>query len=287
MFSRIISLVTAACFFTSAAWAQEAATFHFSARERVATAPGSAEFREVEKTLDWNPRQTALVICDMWDAHTCPNSAARVGEMAPRVNDFAKAARKAGALIIHCPSDTMAFYQDHPGRKLAQSAPAATPPMPLQRWCRLDPEREAALPIDDSDGGCDGGRTWKKGDPYPWTRQHAAIEIMAGDAITDSAEAYNLMQQRGIENVIVCGVHLNMCVLGRPFAIRQMVLQGKRVALVRDLTDTMYNPERAPFVSHFAGTRLMIAHVEKYWCPTITSTALLGGPSFVFAGDRE
>lgn len=287
MYPRIVSFIATACLLAPVAHAQDTVTFHFAARERVATAPGSSEFREVEKTLDWNPRQTALVICDMWDAHTCPNSAARVGEMAPRVNEFAKAARKAGALIIHCPSDTMAFYKDHPGRKLAQSAPAAIPPVPLQRWCYIDPTREAALPIDDSDGGCDGGRTWKKGDPYPWTRQHAAIEIMDGDAITDSAEAYNLMQQRGIENVIVCGVHLNMCVLGRPFAIRQMVLQGKRVALVRDLTDTMYNPERAPFVSHFAGTRLMIAHVEKYWCPTITSSALLGGPPFVFAGDRE
>ena len=287
MFPRIISFIAAVCFLAPGAQAQDVASFHFSARERVATAPGSSEFREVEKTLDWNPHQTALVICDMWDAHTCPNSAARVGEMAPRVNDFAKAARKAGVLIIHCPSDTMAFYKDHPGRKLAQSAPAATPLVALQRWCHLDPTREAALPIDDSDGGCDGGRTWKKGDPYPWTRQHAAIEIMNGDAITDSAEAYNLMQQRGIENVIVCGVHLNMCVLGRPFAIRQMVLQGKRVALVRDLTDTMYNPERAPFVSHFAGTRLMIAHVEKYWCPTITSSALLGGQPFVFAGDQK
>ena len=93
--------------------------------------------------------------------------------------------------------------------------------------------------------------------------------------------------QRGIENVLVCGVHLNMCVLGRPFAIRQMVMQGKHVALVRDLTDTMYNPERPPYVSHFAGTRLMIEHVEKYWCPTVTSSALLGGEPFRFRGDTE
>jgi nicotinamidase-related amidase len=287
MFPRFLPVLAVACFFVPAAWTKASESLRLPARERVASAKDSGEFRVVERTLEWNPQKTALVICDMWDTHTCPNSAARVGEMAPRVNEFAKAARRAGALIIHCPSDTMAFYKDHPGRKLAQSAPVATPPVPLQRWCYLDPKREAALPIDDTDGGCDGGSTWKKGDPYPWTRQHAAIEIMDGDAITDSAEAYNLMQQRGIENVIVCGVHLNKCVLGRPFAIRQMVLQGKRVALVRDLTDTMYNPERAPYVSHFAGTRLMIEHVEKYWCPTITSAALLGGRPFTFAGDRE
>ena len=52
----------------------------------------------------------------------------------------------------------------------------------------------------------------------------------------------NLLEQRGIENVILLGVHTNMCVLGRPFGIRQMVYQGKNVVLVRDLTDAMYNP---------------------------------------------
>jgi hypothetical protein len=42
-----------------------------------------------------------------------------------------------------------------------------------------------------------------------------------------------------------------------------------------------------PHVSHFAGTRLMIEHVEKYWCPSILSTSLLGGEPFHFKGDAE
>ena len=33
--------------------------------------------------------------------------------------------------------------------------------------------------------------------------------------------------ERKIENVIILGVHLNMCVLGRPFAIRQMVYHAR------------------------------------------------------------
>lgn len=279
-------LVAAACGVTSVL-AEDSAPLRLPARERAETAAGSGQFREVSKTLEWNPHQTALVICDMWDTHTCPNSAARVDELAPHVNAFAKAARAKGVLIIHCPSNTMAFYEGTPGRKLAQSAPPATPPVPLKKWCYVDTALEAPLPIDDTDGGCDCPRTWKKGDPYPWTRQNAAIEIMDGDAITDSAEAYNLMQQRGIENVLVCGVHLNMCVLGRPFAIRQLVGEGKHVVLIRDLTDTMYNPAMPPHVSHFAGTKLMVEHVEKYWCPSILSSALLGGEPFRFKGDTE
>ena len=47
------------------------------------------------------------------------------------------------------------------------------------------------------------------------------------------------MEQRGIRNVILMGVHTNMCVLHRTFAIKQLVRWGVDVALIRDLTDTM------------------------------------------------
>lgn len=241
----------------------------------------------IDRVKSWDPTKTALIICDMWDAHTCPNAAARVGEMAPRVDALAKALRANGALIIHCPSDTMKFYEGTPQRRLAQQAPPVEPKVPLQRWCKIDLTKEPALPIDDSDGGCDCPTTWKKGDPYPWTRQHAAIAILEGDAITESAEAYYLLRQRGIEHVLICGVHLNMCVLGRPFGIRQLVAQGLEVNLVRDLTDTMYNPAMRPMVTHFEGTRLMIEHVEKHWCSTTTSASILGGAPFQFAGETK
>jgi hypothetical protein len=54
---------------------------------------------------------------------------------------------------------------------------------------------------------------------------------------------------------------------------------------MRDMTDTMYNPQRSPYVSHFTGTDLILQHIEKYICPTITSDQLLGGRPFHFSGD--
>jgi hypothetical protein len=48
----------------------------------------------------------------------------------------------------------------------------------------------------------------------------------------------------------------------------------------------MYNSRRAPQVSHFRGTDLVIEHVEKHWCPTITSCDFLGGEPFRFKGVR-
>ncbi|HUS35676.1 MAG TPA: PVC-type heme-binding CxxCH protein [Verrucomicrobiae bacterium] len=238
-----------------------------------------------QKVVKWDPKKTAIVICDMWNEHWCKGATERVGEIAPRMNEVVKKAREKGVFIIHAPSETMKFYEGTAARKRAQGAPKVTPKVPLQRWCKIDLTKESALPIDDSDGGCDDVPKCKGGPPYPWTRQIATIEIKDEDAITDSDEAYFLMEQRGIENVIVMGVHANMCVLGRPFSIRQMVAQGKNVLLMRDMTDTMYNSRMRPFVNHFRGTDLIVDHIEKFWAASITSTDFVGGEPFRFKGD--
>ena len=84
------------------------------------------------------------------------------------------------------------------------------------------------------------------------------------------------MAEKKIDTLIVMGVHTNMCVLNRTFAIKQMVKWGKNVFLVRDLTDAMYNPKMKPMVTHEKGTELIIEHIEQHWCPTIESRQLAG-----------
>ncbi len=255
-------------------------------RSRSEVEPGSNRWHSVTQPVEWKASETCIVVCDMWDDHWCKPSSARVAEMAPKMNLVVKAAREKGMFIIHCPSDTMDFYKDFPQRKLAQSAPVVETAIPLERWVHLDKTREGnQLPIDDTDGGCDCDPPVKN--YRAWSRQHPAIEIADQDAITDSAEAFYLMKQRGIRNVIVMGVHTNMCVLGRPFSIRQMVRQGQNVVLMRDMTDTMYNPAKAPFVSHFTGNDLIAEHIEQFWCPTVLSTDLIEGKPFRFQDDTR
>jgi nicotinamidase-related amidase len=258
-----------------------------------AAAPGQESVPPTEKKAAWDPKKTAIIVCDMWDHHWCKSAEARVGELAGPMNEMIKAARAKGAFIVHAPSTCTNFYKDTPQRKRALAAPFAAPPGPLattQRWGTAwnwpDSQREGVLPIDDSDMGCDC--KVKCEIKSPWTREIAAIEIAELDAITDDGqETWNLLAERKIDNVILCGVHLNMCVLGRPFAIRQMVRLGKNVALIRDMTDTMYNPDRPPGGSHFAGTDHVIEHVERYWCPSFLSTDLTGKPPFRFKNAPE
>lgn len=256
----------------------------FHARSQTEAHSGQGDWQTIEKTLSWEPRKTAVIVCDMWDRHWCRGATERVAEMAPRMNEVLKVARSRGVLIIHAPSDTMAFYEGWPQRRRAQEAPKAPAPAGVSQWKSLNRDKEPPLPIDDSDGGCNEDPQCTQG--RAWRSQIAVLEIAAEDAISDSGEEiHNLLTARGIENVIILGVHTNMCVLGRPFSIRAMVGLGRNVLLMRDMTDTMYNARRRPYVSHFAGTDLVIGHIERYWCPTVTSADMLGGAPFRFQAD--
>ncbi len=283
LFMSVLSL------FGAAAESPGPATLELDMRQLRKLDTGLDKWESVTNHARWEASRTAAVICDMWDRHWCKSATARVAEMAPRMNDVITELRRRGVLIIHCPSDTMKYYGGTAGRKLAQAAPQVDTAIPLKRWANLDPARESPLPIDDADAGCPDDPSCKPatGAPWPWQHQIDVLQIKEGDAVTDSAEAFFLMRQRGITNVIIMGVHENMCVLGRPFSIRQMVYQGQNVVLLRDLTDTMYNPRQKPYVDHFTGTDLMTWHIEKYWCPTITSDQIIGGSPFRFAADAN
>ena len=69
--------------------------------------PPNAEgekFTRFEKTEEWNPQRTALIVVDMWDDHWCRGAAERVVEMAGPLNEFVSKARDAGVLVVHAPS---------------------------------------------------------------------------------------------------------------------------------------------------------------------------------------
>jgi nicotinamidase-related amidase len=270
-------------------------------RYRVETARGSGRYHTLTRTEPWNPHRTAVIVCDVWDLHHCLNAVRRVQEFAPRLNRFLQAARARGMTVIHAPSDCLPAYEKHPARLRALAVPRARDiPRDIGSWCsRIPAEERGRYPIDQSDGGEDDDpvehRAWAeklkslgRNPRAPWKKQSDLLGIENGDYISDRGEeVWSILQSRGIDRVILTGVHTNMCVLGRPFGLRQMVRNGKKTVLVRDLTDTMYNPERWPHVSHFTGTDRIVAHIEKFVCPTVTSDQLLGGRPFRFQNDRR
>ena len=238
----------------------------------------------INRVESWVPSETAIIICDMWDKHWCDNATARVAEMAPVMNRVISAAREKGVKIVHAPSDCMEFYSNHPARKEATKYKDKKFAQ-FDAWGdKLPEEMNAKWPVDQSDEGCDC-----EGKPYrAWKKQHDALTIMDSDLISDSGyEIGSYFKKKGIQNVILMGVHTNMCVIGRPFGLRAMERMGKNVVLMRDMTDLMYNPAMAPYVDHFSGLDLMIEYIETYVCPSIVSSDFTGEKQFRFSGDKR
>lgn len=209
------------------------------------------------------PQDTALLICDMWDDHWSRGAAERVNAMVLRMNEVVSASRDIGIQIIHSPSDTMKYYETSPARQRIINATQMLAPVPMKH-------ADFPIPIDDSDNGSD---TYETEEIPVWTRQHASIKINEQvDGISDDGrEIFNFLQSKAIKNLLMVGVHTNMCILNRSFGIKQMVKWGINPILVRDLTDSLYNPAKAPYVSHDEGTKLVIEYIEKFWCPSILS----------------
>src|SRR5579863_9449261 len=238
-------------------------------RTRVEIYKGSGDWREVAIDEHFFPSSSALILCDMWDNHWCQGAAGRVETLAHRLAPVVDLARSRGVLIIHAPSETMQYYGNAPQRLSILAIAPTQPPAPL---ALTDPP----LPIDDSDGGCDTPNNPLPVNYRAWTRQNSAIHIGVSDLISDDGrEVYSALRSRGIKTLMFAGVHANMCILNRTFAIRQMTKWGVHCILIRDLTDAMYNPARRPFVSHEQGTQLVIEHIENYWAPTVTSDDLM------------
>ena len=252
--------------------------------------------RQVVREEVWQAQQTAVIVCDMWDSHHCYRAVLRENQMVPRMEALLSSLRDRGVTVIHAPSSCMGAYADHPARKRVLDVPKVTPPDGINSWCHSIPAEESAkYPLDQSDGGEDDTpeehAAWAEklsaqglNPKAPWKKQHAGLTIDGQrDFISDRGdEVWNILQAGGLKNVILVGVHTNMCVLGRPFGLRQLAKNGVNVTLMRDLTDTMYNPKAWPYVSHIEGTALIISHIERHVCPTLTSDQILGGEPFAF-----
>ena len=211
--------------------------------------------------------QTALILCDVWDKHWCRGANERLAVIVPRMDLVVSTLRERGVQVIHAPSETMDFYANSEARHRMTSTPSM--PLPTSKE-RPDPP----MPIDDSDGGSD---TFEVDSHKTWSRQHPGISIdEKRDAISDDGpQIYSYCAQKHIENLLVMGVHTNMCILNRTFGIKQMTRWAMNAILIRDLTDTMYNPARLPYVNHDEGTRLVVEYIEKFWCPTVYSRDLV------------
>jgi len=252
-----------------------------SIQKRVSSGLDSKAFLRVDTVEQWKPSETAVIISDMWDKHWCPTATARVAELAPVMNDVLTIIRNKGIIIVHAPSELMDYYKDYPGRKEAMKYSGESLKEFTNGVEKLPTEAGAAWPIDATSEGCEDIG------PMPervWTKQIDAVKIEDGDIISaDGGQIGEYLKDKGIKNVIMMGVHTNMCVMHRTYGLRTMKKLGFNLVLMRDLTDLMYDPKTYPYTSHWDGLSRMVEYIEKYVCPTITSSDFTGKEPFVFS----
>jgi len=231
---------------------------------------GRQEWLVQNQGVSWTAASTAFVIVDMWDKHWCPSATTRVAELATPMNQFVKAARLLGAHIVWAPSDVTGFYP--PTNCTARNNTLSLEHNPLAHT------RNVTIPqfplSSATDGGCD-----TQAPMYgAWQRQIATLEIadtdyliaagLPGNPNAGTQELWNVIGSQQIQHLVYMGVHENMCIMGRPFAIEMMTRLGfepSDIAVVKQLVDVSYTPKDPPYVSHAAGLELHTDYIEKFW----------------------
>ncbi|MCX6924234.1 MAG: hypothetical protein NT154_13635, partial [Verrucomicrobia bacterium] len=231
-------------------------------------------WKVIDTPVQWRGDETMLIIIDMWNKHWCLNGCEIPKELFPRFSEVVQHARNLGVQIIHSPTEpAMGPYYSHPAYKYMATFPRATLPPAI-------PHDEYPMPLNVADQGANGPIV-EVGTEAAGYAQMKEIDIVfeesgLKDGICEPLEpVWNMMQAKGIRNVLITGCAENMCVMGKPLGIRNLVTHGINVVLVRDLTRPMYNPASPPYVNLREATRMMGEYVEKFWCPTIASEQIL------------
>ena len=109
-------------------------------RYQTETSSGSGRYHQLTRQKSWQPAETAIIVCDVWDLHPSLNAVPRVGEFGPRLDEVLKQARDLGVTVIHLPSDCMDAYADHPARLCEIETPQPRRlPNDIQSWCSRIP----------------------------------------------------------------------------------------------------------------------------------------------------
>jgi hypothetical protein len=211
----------------------------------------SGEAQIIDEPL--SPLQVGIIVIDVWNYHWCKTCSARLHAMIPRLNRALEGARQLGCQVIFAPTDCVPFYNNSSQRRAVLDLPYVSPP-PFQG--------QISMP------GCPVG-----GDPcgpglecilnYGENSMHPDLRIHRDDLISDGpGELYKICKARNLTHLIYTGIATNICVVGKPEAIRTMLACGLKCYLSRDLTDAFgHPPQSAQDVS--------VAHIEKHACPSI------------------
>ena len=233
---------------------------------------GTTRWLVNDTRVQFKASEMALVVVDMWDQHWCSSVTERTGEMAIKINRTANVLRDQGAAIIWAPSQTTSFYDNTRVRNRTLALPRTTVPPSAEM-------PQPAFPISTStNGGCDVNERFSA--HQVWTRQISTLVINQErdyliSAENGTQELWNIVRAKKLKRFFYVGEAEDMCVMNRPFGIRNLRSRGvakDNVVIFRDAVYNLFNPVDQPYVSEVEAQALMTNFIEMFWA----SSALAG-----------
>ncbi|MCK4417497.1 MAG: isochorismatase family protein [Candidatus Latescibacteria bacterium] len=227
-------------------------------------------FSHREKPIRLKADQTAFVLVDIWDVSRVPEDVPVVAGSRSfhlradkitkeKIKPALEAAREAGLVVIHAPTDYVAIkYPQH--RRLEQelnkppSEPKPAPEWPPQGFAKARQREFDEDRYYEGFGEEDEGRR-------RLTYIPKIVEPLEDEYVISTGEQMNdILKRRGILNLVYVGFAANMCLIDKPGAMRQMGhKRGYRTILLRDCTTAV---ESHNTVKELLMTRVWIEWVE-------------------------
>lgn len=215
----------------------------------------------ITRTEKVNTANVGFVIVDPWNYHWCMTACERVSAMVPRWNRALEVARRSGMPIIWVPSDVVGAYSGYPQREHALGVELLKVPIEKEM-----PQAKFTAPI----GKCMCGTGINCIVNYGHNAINPALILGDNDFIASSTEeVYTLLKKKGITHVIYMGLHTNMCLYGKPGALKYLWQTGLTCMVARDMNDafTAYEPDKG--FTPDKGTQQIDEDLERAGIPLI------------------
>ena len=222
----------------------------------------NSEIEMVQKEKIYKSNEIAVLVIGMWSHHQCKVADQILQELSPKVDTFLKRSRALGMKVIFGSSSLTKLPKYKQLTKNMKNIPFSA----LK-------DNGLSFPSLPFNVGADGGVVERNPD---FSRTdvdiHPSIDICDADAMSDNCkEILNYLYHHGVKLCLIVGVHTNMCILDRPYGMKNMARFGFPMAIVRDLTDPMVVPDGINVINRADGLDKMIKYIETNFAPSIDS----------------
>ena len=236
------------------------------------TEVSEATYEPVERPVDFDPSECALVLVDVWSAN-CMGQDGFDSVTREKIAPVVRACRRAGILVVHAPCPQVA--DKHPDRRFK--------PTPPDQWLFAHPAYAADWPTPDMRSARGPYREYNLSrtpdapvapevDRYRNYFIHPAVLPEGNDVVIgDRKELHLLLQDRRIWHLFYAGFATNGCMLERDYGIRWVGYLGYDITLLRDCTRATEMSHTLPTMEQ---TRASIDNLQ-FWIATSSSDSFL------------